>query len=382
MPLVSICLPTLNARKFLEPRMQTILAQTLTDWELIVCDSYSDDGTWEYFQQFKNDPRIRRHQVPKAGLYAGWNECLRRATGEYIYIATADDTCTPELLEKMVGGLTRTSNGGPQEEGGRMAVGRGQGLLSREHATNDRGQLVADSRPIDIAVCDFETIDEGDRPIDHSDARGPRKFYGEWMAQSHIRDGRTEFLLHTCLGNIWWTMTAVVFRRSLLKKIGLFRTDRGSRADEEWDMRAELASDIVYVPEKLSTWRVHAAQATARPFLNPRTILDSLEAVLDDETSGVPAEWMRVLEWRDEIIRVCRADYINHFALYGHIAKESPARFVRGVFHALTKEPGFLLRQTMRGFKWDPALSPDPVAVANRLIRLFNCRWPPSESVH
>ncbi len=53
-PLVSICLPTLNARRFLEPRMESILAQTLTDWELIVCDSYSNDGTWEYFQQFKS----------------------------------------------------------------------------------------------------------------------------------------------------------------------------------------------------------------------------------------------------------------------------------------------------------------------------------------
>ena len=108
-PTVSICLPTLNAQRFLEVRMATILAQTLTDWELIVCDSFSDDGTWEYFQQFKDDSRIRLYQVPKEGLYAGWNECLRRCRGEYIYIATADDTMVPECLEKMVGALERAT---------------------------------------------------------------------------------------------------------------------------------------------------------------------------------------------------------------------------------------------------------------------------------
>jgi len=104
-PLVSICLPTLNARRFLAPRMASILCQTLTDWELIVCDSYSDDGTWEYFRQFKDDPRVRLYQVPKEGLYAGWNECLRRCRGEYVYIATADDTMAPECLERMVAAL-------------------------------------------------------------------------------------------------------------------------------------------------------------------------------------------------------------------------------------------------------------------------------------
>jgi len=59
MPIVSICLPTLNARRYLAPRMESILTQTRTDWELIVCDSYSDDGTWEYLQQFKDDSRVR-----------------------------------------------------------------------------------------------------------------------------------------------------------------------------------------------------------------------------------------------------------------------------------------------------------------------------------
>ena len=49
-PVVSICLPNLNNRPYLEERLQTILAQTFSDWELIVYDNYSDDGAWELLQ--------------------------------------------------------------------------------------------------------------------------------------------------------------------------------------------------------------------------------------------------------------------------------------------------------------------------------------------
>lgn len=51
-PLVSILLPNLNTRPFLEERMATILNQTYTNWELIIADSYSDDGSWEYLKEF------------------------------------------------------------------------------------------------------------------------------------------------------------------------------------------------------------------------------------------------------------------------------------------------------------------------------------------
>ena len=54
-PRVSICLPNLNNQRFLEERMRSILEQSYGDWELIVCDSYSDDGAWELLQEFKHE---------------------------------------------------------------------------------------------------------------------------------------------------------------------------------------------------------------------------------------------------------------------------------------------------------------------------------------
>ncbi len=372
-PLVSICLPTLNARRFLEQRMESILTQTVTDWELIVCDSYSDDGSWEYLQQFKDDPRFRLYQVPREGLYAGWNECLKRCRGEYVYIATADDTMEPECLEKMVGSLqaAKTIDHRPQTTDlflGTTKAQRHEGVSLQSCA----------QRSVDIAVCGFDVIDEGGEVLaNHSAGRWPRQFYGEWVHVPHLRDGRTVFLLHAALGMIWWTMSAVVFRRSLLDKIGYFRTDRGSQADEEWEMRAALASDIVYLPEKLGTWRVSEQQATAKlPSMN-RVNLDCLESVLLDPDSGIPQEWKAIPGWSEKISHLCRTEYQASLGLFGNVARREPKHFLRGVGKALRYEPRYLVRQCLRRLKWDENMSPDPIAYSHELIELFGTPWPP-----
>ena len=418
-PKVSVCVPCLNSRPFIAERLETILCQTVEDWELIVCDSYSDDGTWEALREFAGDERISLHQVPRQGLYAGWNECLTRARGEYVYIAPVDDTCAPDFLEKMVGRLGRAEGGKLKAEWGERGRGEGRaegGRLRRERGraegeggraeggklkaeggtpniehptpnaqhptfddqgpgTGDQGQI---PRPIDIAVCGFDVIDEGGGVVsDHPACRWPKSFYGDWMSKAHLRDGRTEFILHACLGIVWWTISSVVFRRSLLDRIGLFRTDRGSQADEEWEMRAALASDIVFVPEKLATWRVHGDQATGKLKSVNRTNLDCLEAVLNDDAAGVPDDWKQVPCWREKITHICRTEHLDSFGLYRNVLRRNPKLFINSFVGALRREPGFALRQALRGFPWSPGMSPDPVAYARELIELLGCSWPP-----
>ena len=137
-PKVSVCVPCLNSRPFIAERLETILCQTVEDWELIVCDSYSDDGTWEALREFAGDERVSLHQVPRQGLYAGWNECLKRARGEYVYIAPVDDTCAPDFLEKMVGRLGRAEGGKLKAEWGER--GRGEGRAEGGRLRRERGR--------------------------------------------------------------------------------------------------------------------------------------------------------------------------------------------------------------------------------------------------
>jgi len=101
-PKVSICVPNLNTRPFLPERFRTIQEQTLQDWELLIYDSYSEDGAWTYIQDFvAAEPRARCWQGPREGTPGSWSACIREAQGEYVYIATSDDTMAPDCLEKL-----------------------------------------------------------------------------------------------------------------------------------------------------------------------------------------------------------------------------------------------------------------------------------------
>lgn len=341
-PRVSICLPNLNTRPFLEERMATILAQSFSDWELIISDNFSDDGSWEYLQQFKDDPRISLFQAPRRGMYANWNECLRRATGEYCYIATSDDTMTPDCLAKLVAPLDRF----PQ---------------------------------IHLAVCDFQEINEKSQAVD-SIPRASRAFLGEWMNVSSIRCGKTEFLLHAGFGStIWVTMTAVLFRRSLLDRIGTFRTDFGSKADEAWTLRASLASDIAYVPEKLATWRHHSRQATKLWDAREGELImcRCLESVIRDPESGIPPAWKQIEGWDRAISAYHRYRYSRTFRLYRWAARQHPMTFLKDVWQSLRHAPGWLWHQVVNGFKAVENEEFDATGHTQRLLRLFNADWPP-----
>src|SRR5438128_4730876 len=110
---VSILLPSLNNREFLEPRIDSLLNQTFTDWEAIVLDSYSTDGSWEFFRSIaKTDSRFRLHQIPREGLYPALNRGIDLTRGEFLHIATCDDTMSPEFLSRMLDALARCQQAG------------------------------------------------------------------------------------------------------------------------------------------------------------------------------------------------------------------------------------------------------------------------------
>ncbi|HXQ02300.1 MAG TPA: glycosyltransferase family 2 protein, partial [Candidatus Udaeobacter sp.] len=102
-PLVSILLPSLNACQFLDERIESLLTQSFSNWEAIVLDSHSSDGSWEFFKSIAStDSRFKLYQVPRDGLYAALNRGMQLARGEFLHIATCDDTMAPEFLTDML----------------------------------------------------------------------------------------------------------------------------------------------------------------------------------------------------------------------------------------------------------------------------------------
>lgn len=107
--LVSILMSVYNGEVTLAAAMDSILGQTLTDFELIVCDDGSKDRTWEILCGYKEmDPRVKLLQNERnLGLGASLNRCLKVAEGRYIARQDADDVSDPARLEKTLNYLRR-----------------------------------------------------------------------------------------------------------------------------------------------------------------------------------------------------------------------------------------------------------------------------------
>jgi glycosyltransferase involved in cell wall biosynthesis len=106
-PRVSIGLPVYNGERFLAGAIASILAQTYTDFELIICDNASTDGTGEICRGFASrDPRVRYHRQPRnLGATRNFNHCFELASGEYFKWAADDDALEPRFLEACVAAL-------------------------------------------------------------------------------------------------------------------------------------------------------------------------------------------------------------------------------------------------------------------------------------
>ena len=97
-PKVSIILPAYNGEALLNDAIQSVLSQTMDDFELIVLDDGSTDNTWELLQAL-SDPRIRVYHHDNMGLPATLNRGISLARGEYVARLDHDDLMMPSRLE-------------------------------------------------------------------------------------------------------------------------------------------------------------------------------------------------------------------------------------------------------------------------------------------
>lgn len=102
-PALSIIVPVYNIRAFLEKCINSILAQTFTDFELILVDDGSTDGSGEICDIFaKKDSRIKVLHKENGGVLSARKSGIQSARGEYIGYVDGDDWIAPAMYEKMV----------------------------------------------------------------------------------------------------------------------------------------------------------------------------------------------------------------------------------------------------------------------------------------
>lgn len=211
-PLISIIMPTFNRLAWLRAAVQSVLDQTLTDWELIVADDGSEEPTREYLRALAADmrPRVRVLLLTHSGNPpAARNIALSEARGEYVAFLDSDDLWLPRKLELQIAALG-------------------------EHPTRDwsytRSVLVDGSgRPL-----------EGGRGL-----RYPASKDG-WIAESLVR------------GEAAVTQSSVLARREVIVGVGGYPEDLPICGDYELYLRLALWSEIDFVDEPLVLVRRHA----------------------------------------------------------------------------------------------------------------------------
>jgi glycosyltransferase involved in cell wall biosynthesis len=236
-PKVSVLLPCLNARPFLEERIDSILAQSFSDWEAIVLDSYSDDGSWEFFQSIaSSDSRFRLYQLSREGVYAALNRGIELSAGDFIHIATCDDTMLPEFLAELLEAFAVCPEAG-------------------------------------IAACDVALINRDGHELTPTDMAEilPAESITDVLALEVVRSypaKRTpnyrppphDCFLHFSAKSVYFSLTQLLIRTTLARSIEPFDTTVGSIADLGWLVRLTNLVGTVHIPRKLTKWRFHGNQ--------------------------------------------------------------------------------------------------------------------------
>lgn len=101
---ISIVMGIYNCEKYLKDSIESIISQTYTNWELIMCDDGSKDNTYKIAKEYEN--RYNNIKVLKneknMGLNYTLNKCIEEATGDYIARQDGDDISLPDRLEKEI----------------------------------------------------------------------------------------------------------------------------------------------------------------------------------------------------------------------------------------------------------------------------------------
>jgi glycosyltransferase involved in cell wall biosynthesis len=111
-PKVSIAIPLYNCESHIRETIESVLAQTLNDFELVIIDDQSTDRSAEIVKSL-TDPRIRlEYNSKRLGFFGNWNRCLEVMSGTYCKLLPHDDPLAPTCLEEQV----RILDGYPEVE--------------------------------------------------------------------------------------------------------------------------------------------------------------------------------------------------------------------------------------------------------------------------
>ena len=229
-PIVSVCIPTYNRAAMLKNAMDSVLAQTFGDFELIVSDNASSDGTEALVRSYR-DERIRyvKHER-NMGAVSNFNRCMAMCRGRYITVVNDDDVMLAENLLLKVQALNEHPNVG-------------------------------------FVYSGYELVDASLRPVPcHPN-------FIQAATRDAVERGH-DFLEHSLLFGCHVAMSSVVIRRDCIERIGGFNESLDYASDYDYWMRLSFLYDVMVLAVPLVQYRIHPTNDTGKftTMLNGRLV--------------------------------------------------------------------------------------------------------------
>ena len=222
-PKVSIVVPTYNRADILPYAVESVLNQTYSDFELIICDDASPDHTAKVASQW-SDPRIHYIRHPQniqrsRNMRSGYEA----AKGEYFIKFDDDDALTPTFLEKAV--------------------------------------AILDTQPeVDFVCTDHWVINARNERDEEATAANSAKWGKDRIGHGIINDLVAETFLHQSL-----QVGSSLFRKSSLDAVDFMRFEADGCEDFDLLIRCALANQTAYfIPERLMEYRFHGGQTSLK----------------------------------------------------------------------------------------------------------------------
>ncbi len=239
-PLVSVIVPTWNRETLVTSTLESIAAQTERDFEIIVVDDGSTDGTVSAVQSFtKFEPRLRLMRHDHAGPGAARNIGIRSSQGRYLAFLDSDDLWEPDYLRCTMDALARDPGAG-------------------------------------AVLTDWVTF-----------GPGPPRL--SWTAR--FKEPPADLVLALFQGN-FMTPGALVIRRSVWAEVGPFAEDLIGTEDYDWMLRFVVKQRLVFLPKPLLRQRSHPDNIVSDPKLY-RYLCLALERFVTTCPKLIPREVVR-----------------------------------------------------------------------------------------
>lgn len=223
-PLASVCIPAYNNAAYIKETIDSVLSQTYSNLELVICDDKSKDDTVKVVESIKDD-RIKLYKNEKnLGMAGNWNNCLSKCGGEFIKLICADDMLAKDCLEKEVTALM-------------------------EHPS----AVLAES--------DTKLFDLNGKP---------KGFYKRYKS-SGLENGKKIARAGFFVKNYFGAPLANTFRRSALKQTGGFDTWYTYILDYDFWVQLACMGDVYIIHEPLNYFRVRNDSNTGEVMAGDKT---------------------------------------------------------------------------------------------------------------